>query len=308
MHAHSNIQFLTNNEINKQLWNDCIKASPNGLIYVESFYLDNICMGWNAVTGENYEWVLPITYKTKWGIPYLYQPPFTQQLGVFAKPNVYVPYSQIIEYLQQHYKFWEISWNYATPDFASSLHIVGATNFILDLSQKHEDIQAKYHNILTKNLKQNKRHELRYCPVENYHTCIQLYKKQYGNRIRHVKETDYQNFSNICKYLHQQKMIICREAVNKKDELLSSVLLLTDGKRLYNIMNVTTAEGRKINANHFLLDAVIREFSDRDLVFDFEGSDLPGVKSFYEYFGGENQPYFMIKYNDLAWPVKLFKQ
>ena len=88
-----------------------IETSPNGLIYAKSFYLDNICAGWNALTGENYEWVLPLTDKKKFGISYLYQPPFTQQLGVFAKRKVFLFLSgKILHWLKQQYRFWKINW------------------------------------------------------------------------------------------------------------------------------------------------------------------------------------------------------
>jgi hypothetical protein len=79
------MQFLHHKEIDKQRWDSCIRSSPNGLIYAPSFYLGNLCPGWHALADENYEWVLPITHNTKCAISYLYHPPFTQQLGVFAK-------------------------------------------------------------------------------------------------------------------------------------------------------------------------------------------------------------------------------
>jgi hypothetical protein len=72
-------------------------------------------------------------------------------------------------------------------------------------------------------------------------------------------------------------------------------------------MNTTTSEGRKVEANHYLVDSVIKEFAGTSLTFDFEGSDLPGVKSFYENFGAVNEPYFIVKYNNLPWPFYLFK-
>lgn len=310
MQKNLNIRFLHNYEIDKHKWDECIQSSPNGLIYARSFYLDNICTGWKAITGENYEWVLPITHKTKFGISYLYQPPFTQQLGVFAKPDIIVPFEEILQWLKQHFKFWEINWNYATDTsfVTRPVQITAATNFILNLSNEYESIAANYHTILIKNLKRSKRFQLVYNKTEDYNKCIDLYRKYYGSRISHVKLTDYKGFRNICYYALLHKMIQCREVVDNEGELLATVLLLSDGKRLYNLMNVTTEAGKKAEANHFLLDAVIREFSGKELLFDFEGSDLPGVKTFYQYFGAVDEQYYMIKYNNLPWPINLIKK
>jgi hypothetical protein len=310
MQKHSDIKFLHNNEIDKQRWDECIDASPHGLIYARSFYLDIICPGWHALSGANYDWVLPVTHKKKWGIAYLYQPPFTQQSGVFAKKDAIVPYQQIIEWLQQHYKFWEVSWNYATDRsiLNSSLQINSATNFILNLKNPYESILSNYSNVLIKNLKRSKGFQHSYKTTEDFNECIDLYRKHYSHRIPHVTPGDYKNFSNICLYALKHKMLVCRQALDNKGECFAAAVLLTDGKRLYNIINVITEAGRKRQANHFLLDAIIREFSGQELLLDFEGSDVPGVKVFYEHFGANNQPFYRIKFNDLPWTVRLFKK
>lgn len=310
MQNNSDIQFLHNNEIDKQRWDECINASPNGLIYAKSFYLDIICPGWHALSGKNYDWVLPVTNKKKWGISYLYQPPFTQQSGVFAKKDVLVSFQEIIEWLKRHYKFWEVSWNYATDSAVlhSPLQVNSAVNFILNLKNPYKSIVSNYNNVLIKNLKRSKRFELVYKTTEDFDACINLYRKHYNHRIPHIKLSDYKKFSNICLYALQNKMLVCRRAVNDEDECFAAALLLTDGKRLYNIINVTTEKGRKRQANHFLLDSIIREFSGQELLLDFEGSDVPGVKTFYENFGAGNQPFYRIKFNDLPWPVRLVKK
>lgn len=309
MHHLPNIQFLTNKAIDKQKWDNCIINAANGLIYAKAFYLDNIAAGWNALAGEDYEWVLPLPNKKKYGIPYLYQPPFTQQLGIFSQSGIIVPYQQIIQYLQQRYPFWDISWNFATPPiFTNSPAQISATNFVLHLSGKYETIATNYHQDLIKNLKKSKQFHHRYRVTNDFHSCIQLYRKYYGKRIPHVKEQDYKNFAKICLLAQENNMIVCREAVNYHGTVMATVLLLFDGKRLYNLMNTTTEAGRKTAANHFLLNAVIEEYAGSDMILDFEGSDLPGVKTFYQNFGAINQPYFRIKHNHLPWPLHLLKK
>jgi len=49
-------------------------------------------------------------------------------------------------------------------------------------------------------------------------------------------------------------------------------------------LNATTEDGRKSAANHFLIDQLIREFCEEEWLLDFEGSDLEGVKHFYQSF------------------------
>jgi hypothetical protein len=306
--AASSIIYLQHHQVDKQQWDNCIRSAANTLIYGYSFYLDALAPGWNAVVDENYKWVMPLPNKRKFGISYLYQPPFVQQLGVFAKSLQDVPLKEIAQLLQTHYRFCEVQWNYATPGLSdNSIQQTPATNFILDLNSTYEPIRERYTKDLKRNLQRGSRFQFTFKAIDDYALCIRLYRQYYGERIPHVKSKDYAAFAEACKCAAANDMLICRQVVNENDEVLALALLLNDGKRLYNMMNTTTAAGRKTEANHVLLDAIIKEFSGQDLIFDFEGSDLDGVKAFYRNFAPANQPYYHIKYNLLPWPVRLLK-
>ena len=109
MQQKNKIQLLSSNRIDKREWDECIRMSTNGLIYAKSFYLDHLHKNWCALVADDYEWVFPITARTKWTVPYLFQPAFSQQLGLFAKPGVIVPFPNLFSLLQRLYKFWEIN-------------------------------------------------------------------------------------------------------------------------------------------------------------------------------------------------------
>ena len=310
MQSLQNIQYLKNSEINKVRWDACMHSSVNGLIYGHSFYLDYMCKGWSAIVAKDYSWMMAICSNKKYGVNYLYQPAFTQQLGVFYQPNTFVPFTEIIQILQNKFSFFDNNWNYATPVdlIPPSIKTTSSTNLILDLGKDYEKINASYHKDLIKNLKRSQQFSLKYEATNDYHYCIHQYRNHYQKRMPHLRNKDFDNLHLLCNNAKQNNQIICRQVSNDKGELLSLVLLLKDDRRLYNLLNTTTALGRKFEANHFLLDAVIHEFAGSPLLFDFEGSDLAGVKSFYKNFGAINQPYFQIRYNNLIWPLYYFKK
>jgi hypothetical protein len=88
---------------------------------------------------------------------------------------------------------------------------------------------------------------------------------------------------------------------------LALALLLKKKNRLCLLMSVCPPAGRKVEANHFLLDSLIREFAGTGFLLDFDGSEIPGVAHFYSNFGGVDQPFFFYRYNRLPWPLRLFK-
>lgn len=303
------INIIPSYKIDKEKWDDCIASADNSMIYAYSFYLDVMCNEWNALIGGNYDWVLPITNRKKWTIEYLYQPAFIQQLGVFSKINIAIPWPDIWSILGKRYKFWEINFNYLTPVdiFPSTVKISNRTNFILDLARSYNTISSNYKMDLIKNLKRSSRFNLYYTQSNNFEKAIQFYRNHYSHLTPHVTTKDYQRFSIVCKKAMEQGRLLCREVTNVKNECYAIALLLKDDKRLYNIMNTTTNKGRASQANHYLMDRLIKEFSQQNLLLDFEGSNLPNVKAFYQKFGVVDQPYFFIKYNQLNWPLRILK-
>ena len=66
-------------------WDACVCNSNNGLIYATSVYLNFMSDDWNGIVVNNYDCVMPIPWRKKFGIRYCYDVPFVQQLGWFSQ-------------------------------------------------------------------------------------------------------------------------------------------------------------------------------------------------------------------------------
>ena len=157
------------------------------------------------------------------------------------------------------------------------------------------------------NLKKANRENLVFA-AEDYHTAIDLFNQLYHSRTPHVTAQDYENFRSLCAKLSGQGNVLARKVSAANGELLAVALLLKDEGRIYNMMNSTTEKGRKTEANHFLFDRIFEEFAGSNLLFDFEGSDIQGIKNFYEKFGSINQPYCSLHFNRLLFPLNILKR
>ena len=298
-----NLQYLHRHQIDTAKWDQCINNAANGLLYARAFYLDHMAGEWDALVLGDYQAVMPLTWRKKFGIYYLYQPAFTQQLGIFTGAALN---EELVNYflrtLPSHFRFAEIFLNYAHPKQA----LPQRTNFVLSLNAPYKQLQAQYKHDLVKNLKQASRFNLLYSDEVDYRTILHAYKELYGSRTPHVSDEDYFRFESLCAFLEKENMIV--RAVKEDDQMLSAVLLLTHKNKLYLLASVTWREGRFRKANHFLFDRVINEFAANDLVLDFEGSDLPGVAHFYSNFGSIDKPYFYFRYNQLPWCLRWMKK
>ena len=300
----SHIVYVKQSEIDKTKWDDCIAESANGVIYATSNYLDHMARNWDALVMNDYETIMPLTWKTKWGITYLYQPPFTAQLGIFSRDKISeLQIEGFLSQIRKQFKFAEIFLNHENALVGLKPH----DNYVLSLNKTYEQIKQGYKADLKKNLKRAGQFELNYLIPTNLIEALRLHQQQYGTRTRHLGADDYTRLENLCQDLYSKGELILRSVDNNKNELLSIALLLKYKKRIYLLESTTTKEGRQLEANHFLLDTLIREFSENDLLLDFVGSDIPGIAHFYKNYGSELEPYPFFYLNRLPWPLRLFK-
>ena len=79
------LYYKQRKEIDEAKWDKCISKASNGLIYAYSYYLDGMADNWDALVLNDYEVVMPLPWRKKFGFYYLYQPAFTAQLGLFGR-------------------------------------------------------------------------------------------------------------------------------------------------------------------------------------------------------------------------------
>lgn len=304
------VEYVRYKDIDKEKWDACIDNSVNSLIYGKSFYLDNLAQNWDGIILNDYEAVMPLTWKKKWGIRYLYQPSFIQQTGIFFKKKLTPAiFNAFFKLLEDNFKFAEIALNYENSLVLknSSYNILQRTNYIIPLDKYTGGADEFYHPHFAKSLRRIKKFNLSYEASVDFNSVISLYQQLYSLKILSVAETEIKGLKKICKLLVKNNSLIIRQAFSSENNLLAVALILKDAKRLYNIISCITPEGKKLEANYFLYDQLINEFSNDGLILDMEGSDKKGIAAFYKKFNPETENYFQLKINNLPALVKIFK-
>lgn len=284
--------------INQQQWDACVSQHPNGLIYSQYDYLDHMCDHWSGLVVGDYEAIMPLPWRRKYGFRYYYIPPFIQQLGFIGDTSLLKSlHEELIRKIRSYAWYGDIHLNFSNLLLASELHCKNRTNYIIDLNRNYVDIYKDYQSDLKHLLNKTSNLSFEYSKENQLADTIRHYQEQYAERMPHFLLEDFARLSELCKFYADRNQCILRSARSEHGPILSDTLLLKDQRRIYHLLNTTFPEGRKVHSNHWLLDQILKEFSNQDLLFDFEGSDLPGVKSFYKKFGGPVQPYFHYRRN-----------
>lgn len=300
------IEYVSHNRIDRKLWDAALQQCPNRLIYAQSIYLDTLCAGWDALIAGYYEYIMPLPRKRKWGFRYLPDVPFLQQLGIFsAQPVSSELTAAFLQKAGKHFSYGNIYWNAANEITAPGTEALN--NYVLKLDKPYDQIAAGYLADLHYDLRQAEKHGLAYSNNTPLPEVITTYRAAYEERLPQITSDIYARFQKLCEIYSQTSQLVIRTA-SHNNEPLAHVLLLLDEGRLYNLLSVNTPAGRKLNANHFLYDRLIHEFSGKNYMLDFEGSDIPGIAFFYKHFGAVNIPYYRTHINHLPWPLKRFKK
>jgi hypothetical protein len=299
------IRYLLRREIDTTRWDHCVATSLSPLIYGRSFYLDEMAAGqWDALVLDDYKAVMPLTWRSRFGIRYLCQPAFTQQTGIFS-PAAITPHlvETFLREADRHFRFAEIYFNYSNAHQTFEPR----TNFLLHLNAPYSQLSARYRKDLNRNLRLAQRSQLTYTKDFDLHTALTDFRREYAPRLPAIKEDDYRRFETLCLHLRQHDQLLTRAVFDEREQRLCSAVFLRDAHRFYLLHSTTVPAGRATEANHFLLDQFIREWAGSPMILDFEGSDRPGIAHFYSNFGSIDQPYFFYRRNRLPWPIRWLK-
>ena len=114
MNKSSKIQYVKHDDIDSVKWNQCLDNSFNCRIYGYDWHLDRTAIDWDALIYGNYKFVMPLPYRKKWGIKYLFQPLFSQQLGIFPNTTEEVAEQFYIELIKR-FRYSNVQINSKNP-------------------------------------------------------------------------------------------------------------------------------------------------------------------------------------------------
>ncbi len=302
------IRFFNREDIDDKRWNGVVHFALNNMPYGYTWYLDNVADTWQGIIWGDYEMVMPVVYNKKYGVEYVYQPFFTQQLGIFAAKKLKAAtISKFLEAVAEKYAYIDFNLNFLNYTEDENFRISERKNFILDLQRPYEIIAAGYSDSLKRNLKKARQQKLTVQHNISPEKFVAFYAEHTGSKVKGF-DTKHKHILHRLIYnaLHFSagNMAIIYDEHN---EMIAAGFFIYSKSRIINLLPASNDKGRATHAMSLLLDSVIRAHENKPLLLDFEGSMIEGVARFYKSFGAEAQNYFHLKRNDLPWYLKLLK-
>lgn len=301
------IRYISRAQIDITKWDQCIHEASNGLIYAYSFYLDAMAKNWDALVQGDYEAVMPLPWNKKYGIYYLYQPPFTASLGVFGNHFTNETVHYFIQSIPAKFKLIEIDLNKENLVSSSSGFSVTRNNYVLNLNKPYEELLHNYRDTIKRNCRKAQQLNCHYSDAVDIDKVIQLSKEQMG-KISNLSAEDYHRFKKLFFQLLQKENAMACGVYTETDSLVASCVYFFSHNRAYYILVGNHPNGKTIGASHYLIDRFIFAHAGKNLLLDFEGSDNRNLAFFYSSFGATVESYPALRINRLPWWVNLAKK
>ena len=300
------IKYLSREELDDVKYNNCVAESKQALLYGYTWYLDIVCDRWDVLVLGDYVAVMPVPWRKKHGIKYVYQPLWVLQLGIFSmKENV--DELEFVTALKTRYKFVELRLNAGNSlDKLTSKSYVNQFQY-LDLNDSHQQI--------LKNFNRNRKRELKKAAQANLiekwndspENLVTLFKNNVGRRLKSITEKDYKKLLSLLETCIANEVGELLSIYDENQKLVASGFFLFHKKTATELVCATDLNNRSNGANTFLIDRALFNYQKKYDVFDFGGSSMKTIANYYESFGAKTYQYLFLKVNSLPFLLRLFK-
>jgi hypothetical protein len=291
------VQLLDRRSVDDGRWNAVIADSIAETLYPYTWYLDAVAENWSALVLEDYRFIMPVVWKRKYGIRYIYQPFYTQQLGVFSKEYVDPTIiRQMISLLPRKFRF--ATFNFNAQNLVGEekpFQVEDKSNYVLDLSHGYETLQKLFSQNAKRNIKKSLEVKNQ---VSSNISCEEVVEFKRQNDVIQRKESDYQWLLNLLETVYDKgngRILGIRDQQN----LIAVAYFAFSQTRAIYLVSASNNMGKDRRSMFRIVDAFIREYAGKKMKLDFEGSSIPSVARFFAGFGARPEIYQNVSFSRL---------
>ena len=288
------IQYLTRDNLDVERYDKCIISAHNSRIFAYSWYLDSVAKDWSVLVLDDYRAVMPLPWRKKYHVKYIFLPRWTQQLGIFSETTVDQELIRdFIKYIPSKFKFVEIFFN-AENSF-SDKHVSTRQNFILSLNKTYSEISRNFSKGRKSDIKRAENNGLAVKETKDVNRIIDLFKSSKGSDVN-LPDSDYDRLKLLSdKLLSMNKAKVLEVHKEDNNDIIGGIIFIISNNRITYLFSAVNQVGRDNKAMSLLISRVINEYAESKFIFDFEGSMIKNLASFFKSFGAVEEKYFHFK-------------
>ncbi|MDZ7737474.1 MAG: hypothetical protein U5K32_00070 [Bacteroidales bacterium] len=299
------IRFLKNKEIDRNRWDGLVMSEDHPVPYSFSWYLDIMSPGWSALVLDDYDFILPLPVRKKYGIKYLAMPAFTQRIGIIpAVGSDSGIKSQFYGFLQNSYRFIDLC--ISEKAINTRFSVKPKNNFYIPLNRQYKEIWEDYSSSCRRNIRIGREERRRVSEDIDPDSVMDLFRTGVGSKISGISSKDCNKLERLMEYCTDQgtgKIF----GIYHGGQLAHAVFAIDYAERITLLLTATSQYSRDSKAGYLVTDHIIYKYSGKGYVLDFAGSSIASIATYNKSYGSVMENYYRIYLNNLAWPVRKLK-
>lgn len=302
------IRYIRHDKIDTLKWDDCINGDPTSLPYALHWFLDLTAREWDALVVDDYAAVFPLPIGKNWGMTYTFRPYGTQQLGLFGKQWDEATYKQVLKAIPKKFKWVDYYLNERnTPLPLRRLSWQEQKNQVLDLSRSYREVYEGYNKRTKRNIKKARSQGFKVFEYDSPDVLLTLFNMNKGAQLSGWTDEKAQKMRQLMYVLLHKRRGFIWTLHDEHNSACAGIFIVQYRDRLISLFTAADDYGKEHGAMSQLLDELFILYSDKGMLFDFEGSNIPGLAEFNAGFGASNLPYYRMTRSSIPF-LKMWRQ
>lgn len=279
------MQIIERENIDVDRWDALVASTIDSSAFSYSWYLDSTAENWCALVDSDYTQGIALPYTVRAGQEILYTPIFVRYLEILGTGSID---QAEIQKIRDRFKIIQIT--FRQPVLGND-HEEYVYQCICDRKERRIGSQAK--RSLSKAIK----NEYSVRQGKEIISIISSIQDQLEGKFTGLDRNTIDNLTKLFEEAANQDCLHSFEVVSG-DQCLGGIICIRKGNQFLYVKGAVTNEAKKNGAMYLALDSAIEYALNNELIFDFGGSRVKGVKDFNHNLGGKDVVYFAYTVNN----------
>lgn len=286
------IQYRSHTDLDKAAWDALLERCVDRLWYARSAVLDAASPGWDALIDEEQGALMPLPWRSRFGIHYVYQPFLLQQLGPFCVRPAHDTASAFLAALPARFKLLDLGLS-STVGMAAGQQVkcMQRWDLVLPLRGSIEDLRAAYSTNHRRSLRKANTAAVQVERAADPPMVADFLLRSEQFKRWGIDQRQRTTMERVFAVAVAEGTARTYAAIHAGRPVAVGFFVCWGGRLIF-LKGLADDAGRSVLAMHALIDAVIEDHAGTDLLFDFAGSMDADLARFYAGFGAGPQGYF----------------
>lgn len=309
------LTVLHSDEIIQEEWDDFILQSREGNLFATYTYLQGCERAWKATVlydkEGNYRAVMPFQIRKKYGITYIYQDPFSRELGIFTKEQLSQrEYTGLCRttfescrYVAKYHFNVDNDADLQQNSFLNKGELTPIYTYHLELNQPYQCIQKNYRKDRKYSIRRAKRYPQHIYQSADISPALEIFTAHTFYRIPGLAAYQISLKEKLFKNLFEQKMVDINY-VTFNEKPIAAALVAKYKRKVICLFTSNTKQAFELRSASLLLDYIIKSYAGQKLVFDFKGGGVDSLDNFFQSFGAKRKIVYTYKQNNFPFLIR----